>query len=39
MLNMELPNEIIKLIHKYMEQYEKRPLPFNYDEWNSLQEY
>lgn len=37
---MELPNEIIKLINEYKKQYGKRPEKgFNYDEWNSLQEY
>ncbi len=36
---MIIPDEIKKLIHEYMDKYNKRPLPFNYDEWNSLAEY
>lgn len=36
---MIIPDEVKNLIHKYMEQKGKRPLPFNYDEWNSFAEY
>ena len=36
---MVIPNEIKDLIHKYISKYNKRPNPFNYDEWNSLAEY
>lgn len=34
-----MPDEIKILIQKYIEQKGKRPLPFNYDEWNSFSEY
>ena len=33
------PDEIKELIHKYIEKNGKRPLGFNYDEWNSFAEY
>lgn len=36
---MIIPDEIKKLINKYIEKKGKRPLGFNYDEWNSLKEY
>jgi hypothetical protein len=36
---MIIPDEVKNLIHKYIEQKGKRPLPFNYDEWNSFAEY
>ena len=36
---MTIPNKIKELIHKYMDKYNKRPAPFNYDEWNSFEEY
>ena len=36
---MIIPNEIEKLIDAYIDKYNKRPLSFNYDEWNSLSEY
>ena len=36
---MIIPDEIKKLIHEYIEKNGKRPLGFNYDEWNSLEEY
>ena len=32
-------DEIRNLIHKYMELKGKRPKAFNYDEWNSFDEY
>lgn len=31
---MNMPDEVKKLIHEYMNKYGKRPAPFNYDEWN-----
>ncbi len=37
MINM--PDDITKLIHRYIKEKGKRPDPFNYDEWNSLNEY
>ena len=36
---MIIPDDVKNLIHKYIEQKGKRPLPFNYDEWNSFTEY
>lgn len=36
---MIIPDEIKQLIHKYIEEKGKRPLGFNYDEWNSFEEY
>ena len=36
---MIIPDEIKELIHKYIEKNGKRPLGFNYDEWNSFAEY
>ena len=36
---MIIPDDVKKLIHKYIEQKGKRPLPFNYDEWNNFAEY
>lgn len=36
---INIPNDVKKLIHKYIEKYNKRPNPFNYDEWNSFDEY
>ena len=36
---MIIPDEIKKLIHEYIEKNGKRPLGFNYDEWNSFEEY
>lgn len=36
---MVMPNEVENLIHEYMEKYNKRPAPFNYDEWDSFEEY
>lgn len=37
---MDLPNEIMNLIDEYIKKYNKRPEKgFNYDEWNSFDEY
>jgi len=36
---MKIPEYITELIHTYIREKGKRPLPFNYDEWNSLQQY
>lgn len=36
---MIIPNDVKVLIHKYINEKGKRPLPFNYDEWNSFEEY
>lgn len=36
---INIPSEITELIHKYIKERGKRPLPFNYDEWNNLNEY
>jgi hypothetical protein len=36
---MIIPNDVKELIHKYIEKNGKRPLGFNYDEWNSFAEY
>lgn len=36
---INIPNEIDMLIDKYKKTYNKRPAPFNYDEWNSFDEY
>ena len=36
---MIIPDEVGNLIDKYIEQRGRRPLPFNYDEWNSFAEY
>ena len=34
-----IPDEIKKLIHEYINKYNKRPMAFNYDEWNNFDEY
>ena len=34
-----MPDDIEKLIDEYIDKYNKRPFPFNYDEWNSFAEY
>ena len=36
---LDVTDEIKELIHKYIEKNGKRPLGFNYDEWNSFAEY
>ena len=36
---MHIPNDIKEMIDKYIKRYNKKPLPFNYDEWNSFDEY
>lgn len=36
---INIPNEIDILIQKYINQYNKRPAPFNYDEWDNFDEY
>jgi hypothetical protein len=37
---MIIPNEILELIKEYKKKYNKRPEKgFNYDEWNSFEEY
>lgn len=36
---MNIPDEVNQLIHKYIDKYDKRPRPFNYDEWNSFEQY
>ncbi len=36
---MKMPNDIKKLIHEYIDRYNKRPDPFNYDEWDSFEQY
>ena len=37
MIHIQL--EVTDLIHEYTEMYNKRPRPFNYDQWNNLNEY
>lgn len=36
---MNIPNEILKLIKEYEKKYNKKPRPWNYDEWSSFEEY
>ncbi|MCI8641416.1 MAG: hypothetical protein HFJ59_06095 [Clostridia bacterium] len=36
---INIPSEIVDLLHNYINIKGKRPLAFNYDEWNSLDEY
>lgn len=36
---MTMPDDIKALIHTYIDKNGKRPLGFNYDEWNSLAQY
>lgn len=36
---MIIPNEILDLIKKYEEKYNKKPKPWNYDEWDSFKQY
>ncbi len=36
---MKIPNDIKKLIHEYIERNGKRPNGFNYDEWDSFEQY
>lgn len=34
-----IPDKVKELIHEYISKYNKRPKPFNYDEWNNFEEY
>ena len=36
---VKLPGEIIKLMDEVEKKTHKRPIGFNYDEWNSFEEY
>lgn len=36
---INIPDEIHKLIDEYKKKYNKAPRRFNYDIWNSLDEY
>ena len=36
---INIPDEIHKLFNEYQEKYKKAPRRFNYDTWNSLDEY
>ncbi|MCI8760426.1 MAG: hypothetical protein HFJ34_04825 [Clostridia bacterium] len=36
---MIIPNEILKLIKEYEEKYNKKPRPWNYDEWDNFEQY
>lgn len=36
---INIPNEIHKLFDEYVKKYGKAPRRFNYDAWNSLDEY
>jgi len=36
---MIIPDDVKKLIHEYIDKYGKRPAPFNYDEWDSFDQY
>ena len=36
---MNIPNDIKQLIHEYIDKYHKRTNPFNYDEWDSFEQY
>lgn len=36
---INIPDEIHRLFDKYQEKYGKAPRRFNYDNWNSLDEY
>ena len=36
---VNIPSDVKELIYKYIEKINKRPAPFNYDEWNSFDEY
>lgn len=34
-----IPTEILELRHKYIEKYNKIPIPFNFEEWDSFDQY
>lgn len=36
---INIPKEIDDLIEKYEQKYKKKPKPWNYDEWESFDEY
>ena len=36
---MIIPDDVYKLIDEYIEKEGKKPHPWNYDEWNSFEEY
>lgn len=37
---MTLPNDILELIEKYKQKYNKKPEKgFNYDEWDNFEQY
>lgn len=36
---IDIPDEIHKLFNEYQEKYKKAPRRFNYDVWNSFDEY
>lgn len=36
---IDIPDDIDKLIDEYIKEKGKRPSPFNYDEWDSLEQY
>jgi len=36
---INIPDDIHKLIEEYKEKFNKAPRRFNYDVWNSLDEY
>lgn len=36
---VNIPDGVDKLIDKYVKTKEKRPKPFNYDEWDSFEQY
>ena len=36
---INIPSDITRLIHRYIEEKKERPRPFNYDQWNNINEY
>lgn len=36
---VNIPDDVDKLIDEYIEKKSKRPKPFNYDEWDSFEQY
>lgn len=36
---VNIPDEVDKLIDEYIRKKDKKPKPFNYDEWDSFEQY